>query len=133
MPVLPFRLTVTRRRRSRLLGGVSSGVAASMGVEVGVIRLAFVVLALCGGIGAVVYGALWLSAPESDEPLPPPRRGAAIDSAAIIATVAGLGLVGRELGYWAGDQIALPALVVAGGAALFGGRDDAARGLRTRG
>nr|MBA2610084.1 hypothetical protein [Actinomycetota bacterium] len=76
---------------------------------------------------------LWLSAPESDEPLPPPRRGAAIDSAAIIATVAGLGLVCRDLGYWAGDQIALPALVVAGGAALFGGRDDAALGLRSWG
>ena len=104
-----------------------------MGVEAGVIRLAFVVLSLCGGVGVVIYGALWLSAPESDEALPPPRRGAAIDSAAIIASVAGLGLLCRQLGYWAGDQIALPALVVAASAALVGGRDDAARGLRTRG
>ena len=131
VPGLPFPLT--RRRRSRLMAGVCSGLAASIGVEVGVIRLVAVVLSLCGGIGIVVYGVLWLSAPETDEPPPPPRRGAAIDSAAIIATAAGFGLLCRHIGYWAGDPVALPALVVAAGAALVGGRDDAARGLRSRG
>ncbi|MEY2398014.1 MAG: hypothetical protein QOJ00_1188 [Actinomycetota bacterium] len=133
VPLLPFRVSVTRRRRSRLVGGVCSGLAAAMGVEVGVIRLAFVVLSLCGGVGVVVYGALWLSAPDSDEPSPAPRRGAAIDSAAIIASVTGFGLVCRQLGYWAGDAVAFPALIVAAGAALFGGRDDATRGFRTIG
>jgi len=131
VPFLPF--PITRRRRSRLVAGVCSGLAASIGVEVGVIRLVAVVLSLCGGIGIVVYGVLWLSAQETDEPVPPPRRGAAIDSAAIIATAAGFGLLCRSIGYWAGDTVALPALVVAAGAALVGGRDDAVRGLRSRG
>ncbi|MEY2469569.1 MAG: hypothetical protein QOF21_2267, partial [Actinomycetota bacterium] len=131
VPFLPF--PITRRRRSRLVAGVCSGLAATIGVEVGVVRLVAVVLSLCGGIGIVVYGVLWLSAQETDEPMPPPRRGAAIDSAAILATAAGFGLLCRQIGYWAGDAVALPALIVAAGAALVGGRDDAVRGLRSRG
>jgi signal transduction histidine kinase len=133
VPPFSLRLRVTRRRRSRLVAGVCSGIAQASGVEVGVIRLGAVVLALCGGIGVVVYGVLWLSLEETDEPLAPPRRGAAIDSAAIIATVAGFGLVCRYLGYWAGDALALPALIIACSAALLGGRDETMRGLRSRG
>jgi signal transduction histidine kinase len=130
VPVLPFRLELTRRRRTRLVSGVCSGLAASFGVEVGVVRLVFVLLALCGGIGLVVYAVLWISAPESDAPVPPPRQGAALDSAAILSTAAGFALLCRAIGYWAGDTVALPALVVAAGAALFGSREDATRGLR---
>jgi len=133
MPELPFRIQVTRRRRSRMIAGVCSGVAASTGVEAGVIRLLFVVLSLCGGVGLVVYGVLWLSAQESDEPMPAARRGAAIDSAALVMAAAGAALVARQLGYWAGDAIALPALVVAAGAALLGGRDEESRSRRSAG
>ncbi len=127
---LPFRLHVTRRRRTRLLSGVCSGLAAAFGVEVGVVRLVFVLLGLCGGIGVVVYAVLWVSSEESDAPIPAPRPGAAIDSAAILCTAAGFALLCRTIGYWIGDTIALPALVVAAGAALFGSREDATRGLR---
>ncbi|MDP1793562.1 MAG: PspC domain-containing protein, partial [Acidimicrobiales bacterium] len=130
MPAIPFRFEVTRRPRARLVAGVSSGLAASLGVEVGVVRLVFVLLTLCGGIGAVLYGVLWISADETYDPVPPPRQGAAIDSAAILSTAAGVALLCRSVGYWAGDQLAIPALVVAAGAALFGSRDDVNRGLR---
>lgn len=130
VPELPFRLEVTRRRRTRLVAGVCSGLAASLRIEVGVVRLVFVLLALCGGIGLVVYAVLWVSAQESDEPVPAPRPGAAIDSAAILSTAAGFALLCRSIGYWSGDSVALPALVVAAGAALFGSREDAIRGLR---
>lgn len=126
---LPFSFEVTRRRRTRLVAGVCSGLAASLGVEVGVVRLVFVLLSLCGGIGVVVYGVLWVSAQETDDPMPPPRQGAAIDSAAILSTAAGFALLCRSIGYWSGDQLAIPALVVAAGAAVFGSRDDATRAL----
>jgi signal transduction histidine kinase/phage shock protein PspC (stress-responsive transcriptional regulator) len=129
----PLRLTITRRPRSRLIAGVCAGVAASLGVEVGVIRLAAVLLSLCGGLGVVLYGVLWLSLRESPRPVGPPRRGAAIDSVAILAVAAGAGLLARSTGYWVGDRVALPALAVAGAAALFGGRDDSARDTRRRG
>ena len=130
VPDPPFRFEVTRRRRSKLVAGVCSGLASALRVEVGVVRLAFVLLALCGGIGVVIYGVLWISAQESDEPVPPPRRGAAIDSAGILSTAAGVALLCRSIGYWSGDQLAVPALVVAAGAALFGSREDVNRGLR---
>lgn len=116
-----------------MVAGVCAGVAASLGIEVGVVRLIAVVLSLCGGAGIVVYGVLWLAASETDEPAPEPRRGASIDSAALLSITAGVALLARNAGYWAGDQVALPALVVAGGAALIGAREDAMRGLRSRG
>jgi signal transduction histidine kinase len=133
VPPLAIRINATRRRRSRLVGGVCSGVAAALGVEVGVIRLAAVLLALCGGLGLVAYGVLWLALPESEQPVPPPRRGAAIDSVAIVAATAGAGLMARAGGYWAGDRVAVPALALAAGAALVGGRDAATRSARAGG
>lgn len=133
VPLLPIRLHVLRRRRGRMVGGVCAGVAAALGVEVGVVRFAAVALALCGGLGVVVYGVLWVSLAETDAPIGPPRRGAAIDNAAILAAVAGGSLVARTTGYWAGDRVALPALVVAAGAALLGGRDEGTRTARSSG
>lgn len=116
-----------------MVAGVCAGIAATLGVEVGVIRLAAVLLALCGGLGLVLYAVLWFSLPESTRPVGRPRRGAAIDSAAILATCAGAGLVARGSDFWVGDRVAVPALVVAAGAALLGGRDESARNARTRG
>ena len=133
VPELPFRLDILRRRQSRMLAGVCSGIAANFGLEAGVVRLFIVVLSLCGGLGLVIYGVLWLATNETDEPMPAPRRGATIDNAAIVGLAAGIALLSRQAGYWAGDDIALPVLVVAGGAALVGAREDAMRGLRTRG
>jgi signal transduction histidine kinase/phage shock protein PspC (stress-responsive transcriptional regulator) len=133
VPKSPLRLSITRRPRSRMVAGVCSGIAATLGVEAGVIRLAAVMLALCGGLGVVAYGALWVSLKESTKPIGPPRRGAAIDSLAILATTSGAGLMARASGYWVGDKVALPALAVAGAAALLGGRDESARGSRTWG
>src|SRR5215510_6270797 len=48
---------------NRLLGGVASGVAEHLGVDVTLTRVAFVILALLGGFGVVVYGALWVLLP----------------------------------------------------------------------
>src|SRR5262249_22173488 len=56
----------------------------------------------------------------------------AIDSLAILFTTAGVDLLARATGYWAGDKVAVPTLVIGGGIALLGGRGDA-RAARTRG
>ncbi len=116
-----------------MVAGVCSGLAASIGVGVGVVRFAAVLLALCGGLGVVAYGVLWISLPETELPVGQRRRGAAIDGVAILATAAGVGLLARTSGYWVGDKVAIPALVLGAGAVLLGGRDDAARNGRTRG
>ncbi|TQM15726.1 PspC domain-containing protein [Pseudonocardia kunmingensis] len=62
-----FRLR--RSRTDRMLGGVCGGLAESLGVDAAVVRIGLVTLTVLGfGTGVVVYGAIWLLAPETDEP-----------------------------------------------------------------
>lgn len=119
-----LRGRVTRRRQGRLAAGVCGGVAASLGVETGVVRFAAVLLGLAGGAGIALYALLWAVLPESDEPAPPVPPGGAVDGAAVVMVAAGVTLVLRSTGLWFSDVAVLPALVVAGGMAVAGGGRD---------
>lgn len=55
---------IYRTRDGRMVAGVCGGLAVYLGVDPAIVRLAMVVLALLGGIGAVVYGAAWILVPE---------------------------------------------------------------------
>jgi signal transduction histidine kinase/phage shock protein PspC (stress-responsive transcriptional regulator) len=46
-----------------MVGGVASGVAAHLGLPVLWLRVAFIALTVFGGMGVVLYGALWLVLP----------------------------------------------------------------------
>jgi phage shock protein PspC (stress-responsive transcriptional regulator) len=61
-PELPLR----RLRAGRLLGGVCSGIADYLDLDVAIVRIAFVVLAFVGGVGIPAYLAGWLLIPEED-------------------------------------------------------------------
>jgi phage shock protein C len=62
-----FRLR--RSRTDRMLGGVCGGLAESLGVDATVIRIGLVALTVLGvGTGIVLYAAVWMLAPETDEP-----------------------------------------------------------------
>lgn len=52
-----------RNPDDKVLGGVSSGLAAYFGVEVIYVRLAFVLLAFAGGSGILIYLILWIITP----------------------------------------------------------------------
>jgi len=52
-----------RNPDDKVLGGVSSGLAAYFGIEVLYIRLAFVLLAFAGGSGILIYLILWIITP----------------------------------------------------------------------
>jgi phage shock protein PspC (stress-responsive transcriptional regulator)/two-component sensor histidine kinase len=56
-----------REPDDRFLGGVASGVGMHLGIPVLRVRVAFLVLALLGGFGAIVYAGLWLMLPVRDE------------------------------------------------------------------
>lgn len=56
--------TLTRPRGDRMLAGVASGLASYTGIDVIVVRIAFVVFALLGGIGIPLYLAGWLLMPD---------------------------------------------------------------------
>jgi len=52
------------RSRDRMLAGVASGIAAYLGVDAVVVRVAFVVLTLVGGLGIPLYLASWVLVPD---------------------------------------------------------------------
>ena len=56
-----------RSRGERIVGGVCGGLAAYFDVDPSVIRLVFLLAALLGGHGILVYLALWIIMPP--EPL----------------------------------------------------------------
>ena len=56
--------TLSRPVDDRMLGGVASGIARYLRVDVTVVRIVFAVLAIMGGAGIPLYLAGWLLIPE---------------------------------------------------------------------
>ena len=64
---LPPAPRLVRRRGGRALGGVTTGLSEHLGLPVLWLRAAFVLLAVAGGSGVVLYGAFWLILPQDDD------------------------------------------------------------------
>jgi signal transduction histidine kinase/phage shock protein PspC (stress-responsive transcriptional regulator) len=114
-----------RSRSDRLLTGVAAGLAERWQVDPILVRLAFVVLTLAGGVGAAAYGVAWMSSDESpsetdDDRRAPPGR-ATSRAVAFSCLVAGILLVLRATGLWLGDPLVVPASVLALGTAVAWG------------
>jgi phage shock protein C len=62
---------VLRRTTDRVIGGVCAGLGRYLGIDPVLVRIAFVVLALAGGGGIVLYIVAWILIPEErpGEPL----------------------------------------------------------------
>jgi phage shock protein PspC (stress-responsive transcriptional regulator) len=58
------RTALRRPARDRVVAGVAAGLARYLGVDVMIIRLAFVVFAIAGGAGILIYLAGLLLIPE---------------------------------------------------------------------
>lgn len=58
---------LTRPAEGRVLGGVAAAVAGHTGSSVGIVRLGFLVAALFGGFGIVLYLAAWALLPGEGE------------------------------------------------------------------
>lgn len=66
-PVSRPRFTLRRSRTDRMLGGVCGGAAKSLDVDPALLRIVLVALTVLGfGLGAVIYVAAWILAPEED-------------------------------------------------------------------
>lgn len=63
-PTTPPRPRLERLRDDRAVAGVASGLARYFGIDVAWIRIGFVVLALFGGSGILLYLIGWLAIPE---------------------------------------------------------------------
>ena len=106
-----------------MISGVAAGIAAYLGVEVIVVRLAFVVLAVAGGAGLVLYVAAWLLMPVGEHG--PARSGVGrpgepdwLTTAAVGAIVLGLLLLVAQIDGWFAWHFVVPAAIVAVGLAL---------------
>ncbi len=54
-----------RDSEKKVIGGVASGVAAFFGVDIAMIRVLFVIFAIFGGLGLLVYIIMWIALPEA--------------------------------------------------------------------
>ena len=55
-----------RTRDDRWLGGVCGGIAVVTGMAAWVWRVLFVLLAVCGGTGVLLYLLMWIFVPEEE-------------------------------------------------------------------
>ena len=53
-----------RSKTDRKLGGVCGGLAEYLGADPTIIRVLFIVLAVFGGAGLIIYLAMWLIVPQ---------------------------------------------------------------------
>jgi signal transduction histidine kinase/phage shock protein PspC (stress-responsive transcriptional regulator) len=113
-----------RDREHGWLGGVCAGIARRYGIDVWLVRFAFVVATVAGGIGLVLYPLGWLLIPSGDAQATAPRRAPRGRAAVEVALGTGLLLLSvlltfRSLGIWFSDALAWPLVLVASGGALI--------------
>ena len=112
-----------RDRAAGWVGGVAAGIARRLGVDVSLVRLAFVVATAAGAAGAAAYALGWLLIPVGDSG--PHRRRIPTGRAAVeVAVGTGLLLLAvlltfRALGVWFSDAIVWPLVLIASGGALI--------------
>jgi phage shock protein PspC (stress-responsive transcriptional regulator) len=118
-PPPPRRLA--RRSDERLLGGVAGGVADYLGIDVVLVRLAFVVAAFLGGVGVIAYLVGWIVLPVA--PTAPGVEAAHADRRQLIGyglVALGLLTIGGRLGWTIrGGGAFWPVLLIALGAAVL--------------
>jgi signal transduction histidine kinase len=112
-----------RDRADGWLGGVAAGIARRYGLDVSLVRLAFVVAAAAGGAGLAAYALGWLMIPAGD---PGPARMRIRTGRAAVEVALGTGLLllavlltFRALGIWFSDAVVWPLVLVAAGGALI--------------
>jgi signal transduction histidine kinase len=107
-----------------ILGGVCAGLAARLGVDPLLLRVAFVIVTIgSGGIAVVGYAIAWGLMPAAEGPRARPRPRRRTGALRIAAGVGFLSLaillVFRELGIWWSDALVWPLVLAAAGAALL--------------
>jgi signal transduction histidine kinase/phage shock protein PspC (stress-responsive transcriptional regulator) len=118
-----LRLGLARSPNRRVIAGVAGGLAERLRVEPALVRVAFVLLALCGGAGVLAYAVLWVSVPQAEIPVEAldagPQRGIAV-----ALVLGGIVIALRSMGLWVGDTIAWSVGLVAIGITVVWLRGD---------
>jgi signal transduction histidine kinase len=127
-----------RDRDAGWIGGVAAGIARRFGIDVSLVRLAFVVATAAGGFGLGAYLLGWILIPSGESGssrsrLPTGRAAVEVALGTGLLLLAAL-LTFRELGIWFSDAIVWPLVLIASGGALLwrqslGGPDSPAAEL----
>lgn len=141
-----FRVSSTPRGSDRIVAGVASGLADALRVDPLLARVAFVVLAVAGGIGVPLYFVLWfvMPGPNGERHMQNAPRTRHIDfenrdlrqPLAIGLILAGIVLLLRNVSPLFNDALVWPLLLGGFGVAVLwarSGEDDRARLLQATG
>jgi signal transduction histidine kinase len=130
-----------RDREAGWIGGVAAGIARRYGVDVSLVRLAFVVATAAGGFGLGAYLLGWILIPPGDSArgrsrLPTGRAAVEVALGTGLLLLAVL-LTFRGLGIWFSDAVVWPLVLIASGGALLwrqslGSAEPAPVEVRTR-
>jgi signal transduction histidine kinase len=116
--------TILRRdREAGWIGGVAAGIARRLGIDVSLVRLAFVVATAAGGFGFGAYLLGWILIPPGESGgarsrLPTGRAAVEVALGTGLLLLAAL-LTFRELGIWFSDAVVWPLVLIASGGALL--------------
>jgi signal transduction histidine kinase/phage shock protein PspC (stress-responsive transcriptional regulator) len=116
------------RGEDRVIAGVCSGIAESLGVDPIIVRTAFIILTIAGGFGIPIYLALWflMREPDGTRGINLRRvdvtRGDLRQLVAVCLLVAGTLLLLRALGLWFSDALVWPLTLAGLGVALLWAR-----------
>ncbi|WP_306989763.1 ATP-binding protein [Amycolatopsis thermophila] len=119
-----------RRRSSRVVAGVASGLADHLGVKVLWVRATFAVLAAFGGAGMVAYGLLWVFVPQRRREETEAPATAKEKQQAIGLLILGIGLLvaGGAITGAINGWVAVPlALALVGAAVVWREADESQR------
>ena len=117
-PVAAPTRRLYRRRDSRLVAGVAAGLSDHLGIDLLLLRIAFVISIVLGGLGVLIYAAFWVVVPESDDDtVRSSRSETRAQLVAFAALAAAMLLVAQLLGF--GASLMWPAAAVATGAAIL--------------
>jgi phage shock protein PspC (stress-responsive transcriptional regulator) len=117
------RPSLRRDPDRKLVAGVASGIARTLGIDPLLVRVAFVLATVLSGLGVPLYLVLWLlMAPATGGPALASRLRARPGSLQVAAGVGCLALGAlltvRELGLWWSDAVTWPAVLAVSGGAL---------------
>ncbi len=115
-----------RSTTNRVLRGVAGGIGERLGVDPLFVRVALVVLSTAGGLGPLLYAALWALSFEPAHPLPP-RRPTQRQTLSVTLIVTGTLLLLGQAGLWLQGGLVWSVTLVALGSAFIWSRSDADR------